>query len=248
MLPMGQINTLHTQPTAPPAELAPWERIGWAVLILPYIEQDNLRTKVKEETRLANNYSLFQPSAKSKVPVYICPADNEGGRVASEGFQMNYLGCFGNTIFSAPTTDGTNGNGVLYPMSRVKLAGIEDGTSNQLLCSETVMSSPSAGDDRRGRLWNCWQGETLFSTLYPPNNTIADVCYSCPGVANPRAPCTAIGSGNGAIQSARSMHSGGVNTVFADGSVHYITNSIDTTTWLLLGSRNDQQVLPTSGF
>src|SRR5262245_48845421 len=36
VLPMGQYNKLHTEPTAPPAKLAPYERIGWAALIMPY--------------------------------------------------------------------------------------------------------------------------------------------------------------------------------------------------------------------
>ena len=37
---------------------------------------------------------------------------------------------------------------------------------------------------------------------------------------------------------ARSYHPGGVNTVFVDGSVHFITNSISQTTWRALGTRN----------
>ncbi len=36
---------------------------------------------------------------------------------------------------------------------------------------------------------------------------------------------------------ARSYHSGGVNVCFADGSVHFISNSIDFATWQALGTR-----------
>ena len=35
--------------------------------------------------------------------------------------------------------------------------------------------------------------------------------------------------------SPRSRHPGGVNTVFCDGSVHFIQDSIDITTWRHLG-------------
>jgi prepilin-type N-terminal cleavage/methylation domain-containing protein/prepilin-type processing-associated H-X9-DG protein len=247
-LPMGQYNKLHTEPTAPPAKLAPYERIGWAALIMPYMEQENLLTKVRADAAANSNYCLFQQSCANVVPPYICPSDPAGGRTpgvgnvaggAGEGFHMNYLGCAGSTLFSAPATDGTLGNGVLFPMSKVTLVGITDGTSNQLMLSETLLTPVGAGDDRHGRIWNCWQGETLVSTLYPPNTTVADSMYSCATVANPRAPCTGIGSGNGAVMSARSVHTGGVNAGLADGSVRFVSNTITPGTWLILGSRDD---------
>jgi prepilin-type processing-associated H-X9-DG protein len=42
---------------------------------------------------------------------------------------------------------------------------------------------------------------------------------------------------------ARSVHSGGVNTCFADGSVHFIKESISQYTWGLLNSKNDGLVI-----
>jgi prepilin-type processing-associated H-X9-DG protein len=40
----------------------------------------------------------------------------------------------------------------------------------------------------------------------------------------------------------KSRHTGGANFVFADGSVHLLTQSIDHRTYQLLGCRNDNQV------
>jgi len=44
---------------------------------------------------------------------------------------------------------------------------------------------------------------------------------------------------NGALQAARSNHNGGVNSGFADGSVRFVSDSIDPVTWAYLGSRAD---------
>ena len=41
-----------------------------------------------------------------------------------------------------------------------------------------------------------------------------------------------------AALTARSYHPGGVNALFMDGSVHFITNSIPQMTWRALGTRN----------
>jgi prepilin-type N-terminal cleavage/methylation domain-containing protein/prepilin-type processing-associated H-X9-DG protein len=51
----------------------------------------------------------------------------------------------------------------------------------------------------------------------------------------------------GAI-TARSYHPGGVNTAFMDGSVKFITNSIDQATWRALGTRNGGEVVDASKY
>jgi prepilin-type processing-associated H-X9-DG protein len=39
------------------------------------------------------------------------------------------------------------------------------------------------------------------------------------------------------------MHNGGVNVLFADGSGHFIANSVSIDTWRALGSRNGGEAL-----
>jgi prepilin-type processing-associated H-X9-DG protein len=46
------------------------------------------------------------------------------------------------------------------------------------------------------------------------------------------------------IVPARSRHTGGVNVCMADGSVRFITDSINLFTWQCLGNAKDGQVLP----
>jgi prepilin-type processing-associated H-X9-DG protein len=60
--------------------------------------------------------------------------------------------------------------------------------------------------------------------------------YDC--VNNDLATITAF-----AWRTARSNHSGGVNLLLGDGSVHFITNGIDPATWSALSTRNGGEVL-----
>jgi prepilin-type processing-associated H-X9-DG protein len=45
----------------------------------------------------------------------------------------------------------------------------------------------------------------------------------------------------------RSLHTGGVNVAYADGSCHFIANSIDEQTWCFLISKADGQVISPNG-
>jgi prepilin-type N-terminal cleavage/methylation domain-containing protein/prepilin-type processing-associated H-X9-DG protein len=47
----------------------------------------------------------------------------------------------------------------------------------------------------------------------------------------------------GAFSGTRSRHPGGVNTLFGDGSVHFIKNAISPMTWVQLGSINGGEVI-----
>src|SRR3954462_9003256 len=77
-LPMGQFNRLHTEPTVPPALVAPYERIGWAALVLPYIEQGSLLQKGRDDAKANNNYPLSQQTCANVVTPSIGPSDPKG--------------------------------------------------------------------------------------------------------------------------------------------------------------------------
>lgn len=55
------------------------------------------------------------------------------------------------------------------------------------------------------------------------------------------------GSSFGAVTS-RSYHSGGVNALFGDGSVHFMKNSINWVTWRALGTVNGGEVLSSDSY
>jgi prepilin-type processing-associated H-X9-DG protein len=129
---------------------------------------------------------------------------------------------------------------MLYPLSKIKLQAIKDGTSNTIMLSEILVSPDVTGHDLRGRYHNTWQGNVLFSTLYPPNTTVGDRSDYCQPL--PDAPCQALG-GTSLIQSARSGHSGGVNVGMGDGSVRFVSENVDLLTWQAAGTREGREPL-----
>ena len=103
--------------------------------------------------------------------------------------------------------------------SNVTIASVTDGTSNTFLYSESTSSwvSPSSGSPAIQFMagWNQGSVKALFGTDFPPNpwRTI---------------PPTSVLAGTVFTAMASSFHPGGVNAAFADGSVHFIKDSINT--------------------
>jgi prepilin-type processing-associated H-X9-DG protein len=64
---------------------------------------------------------------------------------------------------------------------------------------------------------------------------------------SPHASCGNYQSDDGTLTS-RSRHPGGVNTLFADGSVHFIKDSISQQTWFSLGTKAGGEVLDASSY
>jgi prepilin-type N-terminal cleavage/methylation domain-containing protein/prepilin-type processing-associated H-X9-DG protein len=237
----------------PPAP-SPDGCIAWPITILPYLDQGPAYTTiwsyfvanpgVEGYSAVAVNQNVFA--------VYICPGDPYSPQTTPEGFQTNYLACNGSTVFwngtaALPQLGQGNNTGIILTGLQLTMMSVTDGTSNTLLISETLRFNSASNDDRRGRMFNTYQGETFFSTLYAPNTATADAQYSC-GTPPPYLPCTAVSGGANSINSARSMHNGraGVNAAFADGTVKFIPNSIGIGTWNALGTRAGNEVVDIS--
>jgi prepilin-type processing-associated H-X9-DG protein len=67
-------------------------------------------------------------------------------------------------------------------------------------------------------------------------------------VNNQNFDCGDSGSFLAGFNAARSYHSGGVNVAFGDGSVHFIKNSINLTTWRALGSKGGGEILSSDSY
>lgn len=78
--------------------------------------------------------------------------------------------------------------------------------------------------------------QTALNTVAPPNWRFPNCQTSGSGYSSDR---------NG-VYAARSMHTGGVNAGMGDGSVRFVSQSIETKVWQFTGGRNEGQVVSSS--
>jgi prepilin-type N-terminal cleavage/methylation domain-containing protein/prepilin-type processing-associated H-X9-DG protein len=243
----------------------------WSSLaqLTPYLEQANVYRMLDLTYPLFGGpnssppYSVFppnRPGVSLVVPLFLCPSD--GMRQVDPAFgPSNYMACAGS---GAGGGDATAGDGLFFVNSRIRFTDIIDGTSNTAAMSEaplgpggTDVTDPSKVDPvtmyaslgtgatlsdaacqsagtwktNRGMRWADGAYPTgLYNHWLPPNAKTPDcIRHSNPG-----------------WRAARSRHPGGVNVLFADGSVHFISDAVALPTWRALGSRHGGEAV--SGF
>ena len=170
-----------------------------------------------------------------------------------QGMHVNYVGCAGDG-YGQPTAPNSPGSGTYYggfgpnetanplvpiPLldgmffvqSKTAIGSIADGTSNTMMLSEILVVPDTTVNDLRGRYNNSWTGNNLFTTLYSPNTTVADV-QNYQGVNVSYAPTTMQrGPTTTRFRRSTPQQRLAVNALFADGHVILVHNSINLTVW-----------------
>lgn len=193
------------------------ERTGWswAYQLLPYIEQNNVYENTSDSV-----------VALSAINSYFCPTRRAPGKYGSAA-KNDYAGNGGSAIGGAGK-DGTmirqwaalpKPLGTL-PDQKRRLADVVDGTSNALLVAEKQVH-PST--------WGTAGGDNE-----PWNNAGWDECIVRFGSELPQPDMKHPDSTQSTHWSRKfgSSHPGGINAVRVDGSVGFVSYTIDATTWL----------------
>jgi len=139
---------------------------------------------------------------------------------------------------------------------RVRLRSISDGNSNTIMVGEYEPKYDERFPGTSSGLANLWvgwsgaQGNHLSATTIIPINWPIDDTANCGyntwGQPANQGDVNHAHDNYGVSWGFRSLHPGGANFVFVDGSVHFLSESIDHKTYQHLGCRNDGH--PVSGY
>jgi prepilin-type N-terminal cleavage/methylation domain-containing protein/prepilin-type processing-associated H-X9-DG protein len=230
-------------------------RRTWVVDVWPFIEQSALYGKYDLNAHFYQAPNCDANAATGLItqnlPGYYCPSDPSASRKPLwKGDQYwrargNYVVNTGNHDKSG-TWDAAMISAPFKHNAQYGFSDITDGTSNTMMIAEMLIP-PNDGTpkDSRGDIFNN-SGDTrwAFTTITTPNSSVPDRINDCEtGASLPtqKLPCVALGNPNQAA--ARSWHPGGVNVCFADGSLHFITNTIDLVTYKALGSSQNGEAV-----
>jgi prepilin-type N-terminal cleavage/methylation domain-containing protein/prepilin-type processing-associated H-X9-DG protein len=214
---------------------------SWLARVLPFLEQNNLYVQGNIPV---NTLYQSRDEAADSIKVFFCPSDNAdltsprsdaadlgrypGGPVIPPFIQAggtNYKGVSGaNWMWGDPrwhnpgsngSWDGlTHGDGLFYRgdyLSPKRLTDISDGTSNTFMIGEDIPSKNH---------WCSW----------PYANNAEGTCAIAPNARRPDGTEYDPNDWEN-VYSFRSRHPNGLQFAYADGSVHFISDSIDLATY-----------------
>ncbi len=130
-----------------------------------------------------------------------------------------------------------------------------DGLSNTMAMSEILAADSKT--DIRGVWMSPAMGATIFSAFRNPNSNEKDVLAACGDEltdsttttntnSNDRLGCLEDRETSAIYAAARSHHTGGVNVLMADGSVRFVTDSVDNLKiWQPMSTAQNNEVLET---
>jgi len=215
---------------------------SWIVEILPHIDATAIHAQWDHQVNVVANVV-----AATDIPGLYCPSRRSAVRGGHDRLHLpdeswdgggtDYGGCHGRRTGFETTGDRPFLSRQSVPNAQLfdgpfcanagaPLAAIRDGLSNQLLVGELHRVRPTDGSVTGQDGWAVGGLATLFTT--------APVAGSN-GVVN-----------NGSVESPGSEHTGGAYFAMADGSVHFISDDIDsaspTSVFPLLGSIRDGQI------
>jgi prepilin-type N-terminal cleavage/methylation domain-containing protein/prepilin-type processing-associated H-X9-DG protein len=213
-------------------------RSGWNYSLFPYIEQDNTYRLLPASAGMQQWYPWWSPEATNPngptrvvIKIWLCPSDN-GVLFDSQSWGVfslgNYHAFFGGLNLGGARNNNASQRGALGVNFGARLTDITDGTSNTAVLGE-YLRSQGASNDQRGLVWGDQPGYGHIYTQLSPNSNSPDLLYVgwCDNKPNLNLPCISGDTGPNNTVASRSRHTGGVNVTMGDGSVRFISDSVD---------------------
>ena len=239
---------------------------AWGTMILPFIDGAGTFDRLNPQTfwdqpgrdtfaTAVADTTVRKPIINGSIATYLCPSDPAGKTNDLQGNNSNITFNYGrsNYVVSSDFDDcgescpKTATRGIAFVGSRIKVKDITDGMAKTFAVGERVHRI-YGGNDRNTSPFNpgsaIWAGTTFANYLlqdtfnsYPPSGISAFGGSTRWGINN----FVSI-AGNGR-KGYSSNHSNGTMFVFCDGSVQFLGQMTDDTTYRRLGNRSDGLVI-----
>jgi prepilin-type N-terminal cleavage/methylation domain-containing protein/prepilin-type processing-associated H-X9-DG protein len=208
-------------------------------------------------------------SCMTQVSTFLCPSDAPpvngwpGGN-NYYGNQYTFACDLSESQASTVAVPSVAPQGIFYYLSAVRVADVTDGTSNTAFYSEKLrgQGQPNFKTDmliftnqtsQDGTYQACQAlppGSPPLTSVQGMSWVMGEMCctnynhVSPPNTNTCAAPGFTGSMANMAMQvPPTSNHSGGVNVLFGDGTVHFVKGSMDLSTWRAVGTRNGGEVI-----
>lgn len=226
---------------------------GWGTYLLPFIEQQSVWDTMNPGDPTDWALPRHLDNARTPLDVYVCPSDKAPNTnpAGLNDFNVNNPTAFNSRLpedvngtqepvgyssyvglKGANNRNGRNAdhNGVLFQNSRVKFRDITDGTSNTLAVCEREFTYHrgsiwmGSSVDRQGTLNQRIRHTNLSRTCNLNSGVICANGYYING--SQRRACS-------------SLHPGGAQFALCDGSVQFLSETVDGEVYRRLGNKED---------
>jgi prepilin-type N-terminal cleavage/methylation domain-containing protein/prepilin-type processing-associated H-X9-DG protein len=247
---------------------------AWGSMILPQMDQGPLYNSINfnlsvafaanntSSTTVVSSYLCPSDTGPSVVPVFKDPPDPNnpgafgGNAIVDTLARANYIGmwglgelCAGSGASGAPNVGSLGmASGIFFRNSRTSIADVTDGTSQTIAVGER--SHNLSYVTWTARSIDGWLGKTsLIEGGTDRFNPSPEECWT--QILGPagledgtRTPNDIMAH----VEDYWSRHPGGVNFLFADGSVHFLKESINPKVWQSLSTRSGGEVVSGDSF
>jgi hypothetical protein len=207
---------------------------SWASLIMPYVEETALRDKINFSISALETAN--QPAAGTIVSIYRCPsyrgpAFTEDPHYPAGKYAIGNFVSIGASDVDHVYAVALKPEGVIYPVSKIKPKDVTDGLSKTMFIAESR--------EEKLRVWIDGRSGAYTAIPYDINNLFA----AAQRASLNYTPYYNDGTKVRCAYGPSSMHSGGAQHLFGDGSIHFLRDTVSKSTYVALCTRAGKEIV-----